>query len=217
MNRNKEGCLNRIREKLQSQSGVSILFSLVIFMVATIVCITIIVAANTAVKMTHDNKEFTQTSLALDSAASLLKDQMTGMKFTYVTVSKDGKAIGTAEVSVTDGTFSEEIKSAGYFITENMQGDKEFTISTNKDMKDVNVSYVIKDNSDDDTSAYKIIYTLSADSTNEKIYISFIIRTSAVSSEEITADDNGNEIKTVKSTATYEWIFDQISGTAGVK
>ena len=66
-----------IRNKLESQNGVSILFALLLMMVAAMVSTVIVSASLTAVKRTKAKKDNMQEMVSLDSAALLLRDEIT--------------------------------------------------------------------------------------------------------------------------------------------
>lgn len=66
--------MKTIRNKLNSQSGVSILFAMLLFLVANVVSLVIIVAATSSVKREASFKESTQKNIELDSLALVLID-----------------------------------------------------------------------------------------------------------------------------------------------
>lgn len=68
--------MNRMRQKLKSQSGLSLIFALLIMMVVTMVSTTIVIASVTVVKRTNQIKEFRQRSLALESAALMIQKKI---------------------------------------------------------------------------------------------------------------------------------------------
>ena len=66
--------MNNIKRKLNNNNGVSILFALVLFLVATIVSLVIIVASTSSIKRESSFKNSIQKNIELDSAALLLKN-----------------------------------------------------------------------------------------------------------------------------------------------
>ena len=68
--------MKTIKKKLNSQSGVSILFALLLFLVATVVSLVIIVAATSSVKREASYKETIQKNIELDSAVLFLSNKI---------------------------------------------------------------------------------------------------------------------------------------------
>ncbi|MCI7446194.1 MAG: hypothetical protein MSA78_07665, partial [Solobacterium sp.] len=60
--------MKTISKKLNSQSGVTILFAMLLFLVATVVSLVIIVAATSSVNRESSFKESVQRNIELDSA-----------------------------------------------------------------------------------------------------------------------------------------------------
>ena len=84
-------------EKLRSESGASIIIALVLFLVATMVSVTIMSTSLTAVKRVHDDKQEQQEYLALQSASKVIKS-----------------ILDESTCKVTDGTrYDEPIYEAG--------------------------------------------------------------------------------------------------------
>ena len=82
--------MNNIKRKLNSNNGVSILFALVLFLVATIVSLVIIVTATSSLKRESSFKESVQRNIELDSASLLLKEIYANSSCSY-TYDKIGK------------------------------------------------------------------------------------------------------------------------------
>lgn len=74
--------MNTMKKKLQSNSGVSILFALLLFLVVSMVSVTILSAAYSSVKRTHAVKVDTQDILALDSTSLIMKKNMDNVTYT---------------------------------------------------------------------------------------------------------------------------------------
>ena len=75
--------MKTIKNKLNSQSGVSILFAMLLFLVATVVSLVIIVAATSSVKREVSFKESNQKNIELDSLALVLIDSIDNKSFTF--------------------------------------------------------------------------------------------------------------------------------------
>lgn len=65
--------MKTINKKLNSQSGVTILFAMLLFLVATVVSLVIIVAATSSVNRESSFKESVQRNIELDSAVLMVK------------------------------------------------------------------------------------------------------------------------------------------------
>lgn len=66
--------MNNIKRKLNNNNGVSILFALVLFLVATLVSLVIVIASTSSIKRESFFKNSIQKNIELDSAALLLKN-----------------------------------------------------------------------------------------------------------------------------------------------
>lgn len=111
--------MNEMKKKIQSNSGVSILFALLLFLVVSMVSVTILSAAYSSVKRTHAVKMDTQNILALDSASLLMKNNMDKVTYT-VPKQRDGTLIYTnAKLSVSDNPFETELISISTEILNN--------------------------------------------------------------------------------------------------
>lgn len=66
--------MKTINTKLNSQSGVTILFAMLLFLVATVVSLVIIVAATSSVNRESSFKETVQRNIELDSAVLMIKN-----------------------------------------------------------------------------------------------------------------------------------------------
>ena len=78
--------MNEIKAKVSSQSGASITFALLIFLVCTVLSSVIIVAATTASGRMSQMAESDQRYFCVTSAAELLKDILDGKIVSIVTV-----------------------------------------------------------------------------------------------------------------------------------
>ena len=73
-----------IKAKIQQHNGASISFALAFFLVAAMVCSTIVAASVTAVKRTNDEKERQQAQLTLESCAKMLEKGLENTKIYVV-------------------------------------------------------------------------------------------------------------------------------------
>lgn len=75
--------MKTINKKLNSQSGVAILFAMLLFLVATVVSLVIIVAATSSIKRESSFKENIQRNIELDSTVLMLRNDLQDKKFTF--------------------------------------------------------------------------------------------------------------------------------------
>lgn len=68
--------MRRITQKLHSRRGASLLYALLLFLVASMVSVVILTSAATAARRLHDDRAREQEYLSLSSAARLLKQAM---------------------------------------------------------------------------------------------------------------------------------------------
>lgn len=66
--------MKTINKKLNSQSGVTILFTMLLFLVATVVSLVIIVASTSSIKRETSFKETVQGNIELDSCALMIRN-----------------------------------------------------------------------------------------------------------------------------------------------
>lgn len=81
--------MKTINKKINSQSGVTILFAMLLFLVATVVSLVIIVAATSSVNRESSFKESVQRNVELDSAVLMIKN-FTDKKSEYTFVGEEG-------------------------------------------------------------------------------------------------------------------------------
>ena len=81
--------MKTINKKLNSQSGVTILFAMLLFLVATVVSLVIIVAATSSVNRESSFKESVQRNIELDSAVLMVKNFI-DKKDEYTFVGEEG-------------------------------------------------------------------------------------------------------------------------------
>lgn len=92
----------RIKEKLRSEQGTSIFFGLLLFLVASILSVTILEGAVTTVKTVASDRASEQNQLACTSAAQLLRDSIMNVKlWAEVEVRKSNNATDTSKTTKT--------------------------------------------------------------------------------------------------------------------
>lgn len=77
--------MNRLINKLNNK-GVSILFAMLLFLVVSLVSITIIGASSSSAKRIASNVDTTQSNLYMDSAVKMLKQEIDGVVATTVDI-----------------------------------------------------------------------------------------------------------------------------------
>ena len=182
--------MKEMKKKLKSESGVSILFALLLMLVVAMVSVVMVNASLTAVKRTSAKKNNQQVSISLDSAALLLRDRMTSDDIGYVLVANgtgtDPQYILAENQANLNPTFKTEIQtiSAVYAKvagTDNVMPEcnGKFDIVTTVDGKSdkVNVNYLATKTDDGNCRA---VFTLSED--DSQVVVTFNL--SLVSSDQ---------------------------------
>ena len=74
----------KIRKKLNNSSGMSILFALLIFLVAVMVCSVLVAAAYTSAKAVRNDYDEEQAFLTIESAEKLIEADIDGGKLSFI-------------------------------------------------------------------------------------------------------------------------------------
>ena len=202
-----------IKQKLKSENGASFLLALLAFLVAAMVCVTIITAATSSVKRVHSDRESQQMQLAITSAAQLVRDTMgeTQYRITTVTTTEKGNA-KTETTKTAAGVFAQEIKDAIAYI--DIHGGSAYADGMNlsvsgTDLPVIAVSFVM---TSDIAEPYKLLFTLRAQETGEVLYLT-MESSSTTESKTETIPSGSNQTKTVTTeTTTITWDNPIISG-----
>ena len=202
-----------IKQKLKSENGASFLLALLAFLVAAMVCVTIITAATSSVKRVHSDRESRQMQLAITSAAQLVRDTMgeTQYRITTVTTTEKGNA-KTETTKTAAGVFAQEIKDAIAYI--DMHGGSAYADGMNlsvsgTDLPVIAVSFVM---TSDIAEPYKLLFTLRAQETGEVLYLT-MESSSTTERKTETIQFGSNQTKTVTTeTTTITWDNPIISG-----
>ena len=100
-------------DKLQSESGVSILYGLLFLLVALMVTGYIISASITAVERLHDDQQTEQNMLTLRSAANLVRDELEDTTFVVeITVNHDQGDAQAPMLESAEGPYYKLLESA---------------------------------------------------------------------------------------------------------
>lgn len=216
----------QIKNKLIEQSGVSLSFALIFFIVATMVSLTIISAATTAVARVQDDKAQQQAQLTLDSAAKLLRE---GMKNTSCQVKEEityneDKTIQSKTVSVVEGSTNGALKDlvsdamlnvVTYGAVDNTIGEFTITLSDDNvaaamqlDGNPVKVTYKmippsIADDAEEVSKRYDMYMTLTLTDEKGNTYTTNLYADSDPKETGSSSTDETNRTKT--STYTVSW------------
>lgn len=189
--------VKKVNEKLNSNKGITILFALLFFLVASMVSITILVGAMSSFKRAHSTKEVTQANISIDSAALLLKTNIDGAEYKINTYENNGETTyGTSSLNAGHELFASEIENIS---RETIIGNTSCTVSnlTIKNGEDGNVtiktSCTLNGGSNDNTVVFHLVNEESS------MYLQFSLN------------------KTVKRFGTYNeetitWKFIKASG-----
>ena len=223
--------MERIKEKLHSQSGASFLLALLAFLVAAVVSVVIVTAAVTNVKRIYSDREAQQDHLTLLSAAQLVRDEMNKTLYIYettvtTTVTKDAEGKETEDTHTSEkeyavGTFETQIEAAFQHFKNNgstydSDSISNFTISVDE-LKTVNVSFTMQPKQEQ----YKIVFTLSIDNSGEPLSVKnsdktlFLVMLGSGPSPYGEAKYSDNSVTTSKAIQWKTGIISAVGDTAG--
>ena len=162
--------MNKIENKLNNSHGVSILFGLLLFMVASMVSIVIISASSTSAKRSYYTSSSVQESQAVESLALFMKKEINNKTISYsYEKNKDGSyTLNTTTGS--DSSFNNQIqKITTYIVNDDLNNAKNvnFKVSASN-LADVNVSVF---NISKENDSFFICFLLS--SVNKNMYVAF--------------------------------------------
>ena len=206
-----------IKQKLKSENGASFLLALLAFLVAAMVCVTIITAATSSVKRVHSDRESQQMQLAITSAAQLVRDTMGKTQYCITTVTTTENETTKTEITKTaSGVFASEIKAAINYVDEypdeyhtDASADRMVLSVADTDLPVIAVSFVM---TSDIAEPYKLLFTLRAQETGEVLYLT-MESSSTTESKTETIQSGSNQTKTVTTeTTTITWDNPIISG-----
>ncbi len=167
--------MKRIKQKLNSQKGVSILFALLLLLVTAMVCTVIVSASLSAVKRTTSRKSTIQESSFLDSSALQIKNQILDVCENDITLNGDSES--GYSMNDVGSDFNNEIKEltlaymnqdTNYLFDENTNHVFEFVVDYESKEDVVSVQYGYQIVGDDSGLA---IFKLT--SGESKMYIIF--------------------------------------------
>ena len=191
--------MNNIKRKLNSNNGVSILFALVLFLVATIVSLVIIVAATTSVKRESSFKESVQRNIELDSASLLLKEIYSKSSCSYI-YNKKGKTYTLKSCSLgglddTNNPYIEVLKEISTNVIEN-----------NTNSFSERDAFSISENIESYTNIVDCIYSIYASNDDSVYVVSFKLDNGSVMYCKFNLKVENNQV---------EWTYYQSSSKGG--
>ena len=201
-----------IKQKLKSENGASFLLALLAFLVAAMVCVTIITAATSSVKRVHSDRESQQMQLAITSAAQLVRDTMGETQYCITTVTTTENGTTKTETTKTaSGVFASEIKAAINYVDEyhdeydtDASADDMVLSVADTDLPIIDVSFKM---SADTTEPYKLLFTLRVQDTGETLYLTM---KSSRKTDNTVTESNDKTVTT--ETTTITWKNPIISG-----
>lgn len=172
--------INKLNNK-----GVSILFAMLLFLVVSLVSVTIVAASYTSVKRTNSVRETNQETITLDSAALMLKNEIDGQKYTYISTIGSITGIewgGEQIIKNNSAYFINEVTTISriHITAENLKKIDSFTNkcfdikSSDSNLSNISVSYIYNLKFEKDYISY-IIFSLTNNNTKETIYERFDI------------------------------------------
>lgn len=227
--------MQNIKQKLKSEQGVSILFALLLFLVASMVSVTILTAAVSSIKSRKETKDMLQNNITLESAASMLRAEIDGASYSYILgkASKNqynyGETVATEDNFGSDGAgglkdnlFKTELVDMAEKVKGKLACQGTFTIMTDQaKMEHIMVSYVI--NYDpaqlEPSGEVPVTFTLTGTDSNNKMYLDYKLKYQLQKKEQwITRIDVNGVAHDEKLPFTYDddsfvWTFDKVYGT----
>lgn len=173
--------MNKVKNKLRSNNGVSILFALFLFVVVSVVSVMIISAAYSSVKRTHSAKENTQTMLTLDSASLLMKNKIDSVYY-VASIDTDGRVLDDGSISDPSNPFEIEIiKISKDILNNNLStNDQTFFEVEAVNLNTVTGTYSIQ--TMEEGNSYTVVFTLETDD-DSKTYVKFNLEKTETTSQ----------------------------------
>lgn len=185
--------MKKIKNKLNNNHGVSILFGLLLFMVASMVSIVIISASSTSAKRSYYTSSSVQESQAVESLALFMKKEINNKTISYNYVKNKDGSYTLKTTTGSDSSFNDQIqKITTYIVNDDLNNAKNvnFKVSASN-LADVNVS--VFNISKENDGSFFINFLLSSE--NKNMYVAFDV-----------SFDPSETTKTTKED-TYKWEY----------
>lgn len=203
-----------IKKKLHSESGASFLLALVVFLVASMVAVTIVAASMTALKRVHSDREAEQKRLALTSAAQFVRDEMINTKCIKKTVVTDnGSEVSTDYSFSHNGSFGLEMENAVKHVDLSLDSYRRsdaFQLDvTGLNMPEVTATIYMEW---EDTLRYDVTFTLEVEGSKETVYL----KMDGSAEQTGFVQDTNNGVTTTEYTIVWKNpIISSLGGTDG--
>ncbi len=183
--------MNEVKAKVHSQTGASLTFALLLFLVCAVIGSAVLVAGTAAAGRMSKIAESDQRYYSVNSAARLVIDQVDGNEITIIETVPNGGSVSykDGEGVAVQSPFNSLVKEAAYYyVTEIAQGrtsvrtdttpyklnltvgDKnELKVAIKEKIADDGTMVLVLENGDGtDSAAYAMKLTFSPDSLNQK-------------------------------------------------
>ncbi len=201
--------------KLKSKCGISVLFALLLFLVAAMISMVVLSASVTAVKRVHDDGLRQRESLSVSSAAKLLSECISesSVTVTSVTTEVEGEEPETIVSYATSGSLGDPLQQ----ILAALPGETRHEFRVRQSDGTVCVfDFQINPNGsyEDPTDPYKIKGIVQQEGGEQNVYLTAWIPstpTPVISTQQIE-----EEHKTITTSVTiYKWNKVELSTTGG--
>lgn len=202
-------CINK---KLHSERGASFLLAIIVFLVASMVAVTIVAASMTALKRVHSDREEEQKRLALTSAAQFVREEMKKTKCVETkVVTTSGGEVRTNYSFSNNGSFGIEMENAVKHVDLSLDSYKRsdaFQLNvTGLNMPEVIGTIYMECNG---AEKYDVTFILEVSGSRETVYLEMD------GSEEQTdfVQDNANNVTKTENTIVWKNpIISSLGGT----
>ena len=163
--------MNIIKNKLNNNHGVSILFGLLLFMVVSMVSIVIISASSTSAKRSYYTSSSVQESQAVESLALFMKKEINNKTISYSYAKNKDGSYTLKTTTGSDSSFNDQIqKITTCIVNDDLNNAKNvnFKVSASN-LDDVNVS--VFNISKENDGSFFINFLLSSE--NKNMYVAF--------------------------------------------
>lgn len=169
----------KMKNKLQNNHGVTILYSLLLFLVVAMVSTVIIASAHNSSKRVIESKETTQNNLTVESAILMIKDDLSDKTYSYRGTRPSGNAkIFNTELEEISKIIINDTKTydASFVIKSSNQNDVNVTANIEKNDSNYVVTFKLqcKDDSDVLSTAYEKFYVTNDTSRRQVNWIYFM-------------------------------------------
>ena len=208
-----------MRKAAADETGASIIYALIAFLVAAVISGLVITAALSAAKQSAATRESTKSKLALDSAVILLREDVNTVFFREVKTETTKGRKTVTETAYTDPVTPLGEKLSGLILSMDagaLQSDEEsFTITTENDTVPEVTGSIYLERTEEADYPYRAYFTVKNPDTGETVYLTFTVRlkteTSTSTGGSTGADGTGINTTIVTTTRTFTFGDPKIS------